>query len=645
LNAQLLVVPPVVALILWVKIDYIKKDMKIRTKLGLTYLSMSFMALVVISFFLYSYFKNALTTEVLNHLESVSSIQKHRIEAIIKQNQERIRLVTSRTQLRLSLDDFIQSRRQEDYDKILLIIKDALDSIPDFNVISILDHTGKVLVSTQDNRLNLDYSEADFYKDAISKNNAEHFFLDEHNNLNLYLTGPMTINDNFIGILLIESDASNIVTSLQDFSGLGETGETMLGRMDTKTNSVEYLSPLRFDHDAALRRHVESNKSKYVMVQALTPNRQLLATAYDYRDQEVLAATDYFQEYGWGLAVKLDKVEALEPVDTLLKYIVLVTLVVMFVIAWVSYVIASIISKPITQLTNVAHDINDGDLQHRADIKTHDELGVLADSFNNMANTLVHAQHDLEKTNRELAQHRDHLEDMVSMRTRELEHTVEELESFSYSVSHDLRGPLRAIDGYAHILMEDFCKQLSDDGNSYLAKIRGSAQRMGELIDDLLELSRINRKSLKRETIDLSKKVNAAIDLLQADSQRTVATIVQPNLHIIGDDSLMDVAVNNLIGNAWKYTGNNPDARIEFGQTQQNGEAVYYVKDNGIGFDNQYNHKMFGAFQRLVRQDEYPGTGIGLATVSRVIKRHGGRIWADGELGKGATFYFTVPPD
>lgn len=619
--------------------------MKIRTKLGLTYLSMSFMALVVISFFLYSYFKNALTTEVLNHLESVSSIQKHRIEAIIKQNQERIRLVTSRTQLRLSLDDFIQSRRQEDYDKILLIIKDALDSIPDFNVISILDHTGKVLVSTQDNRLNLDYSEADFYKDAISKNNAEHFFLDEHNNLNLYLTGPMTINDNFIGILLIESDASNIVTSLQDFSGLGETGETMLGRMDTKTNSVEYLSPLRFDHDAALRRHVESNKSKYVMVQALTPNRQLLATAYDYRDQEVLAATDYFQEYGWGLAVKLDKVEALEPVDTLLKYIVLVTLVVMFVIAWVSYVIASIISKPITQLTNVAHDINDGDLQHRADIKTHDELGVLADSFNNMANTLVHAQHDLEKTNRELAQHRDHLEDMVSMRTRELEHTVEELESFSYSVSHDLRGPLRAIDGYAHILMEDFCKQLSDDGNSYLAKIRGSAQRMGELIDDLLELSRINRKSLKRETIDLSKKVNAAIDLLQADSQRTVATIVQPNLHIIGDDSLMDVAVNNLIGNAWKYTGNNPDARIEFGQTQQNGEAVYYVKDNGIGFDNQYNHKMFGAFQRLVRQDEYPGTGIGLATVSRVIKRHGGRIWADGELGKGATFYFTVPPD
>ncbi|MFN2304157.1 MAG: histidine kinase dimerization/phospho-acceptor domain-containing protein, partial [Anaerolineales bacterium] len=552
--------------------------MKIRTKLGLTYLTMSFLALAFINIFLYSYFKNALTKEALSHLESVSSIQKHRIEAIIEQNLERIRLVTSRTQLRLSLDAYIQTRRREDYEKILIIIKDALASIGDFKVISVLDLNGKVLVSTQDSRLNLDYSDFDFYQVAILKNNAEHFFLDDNNNLNLYLTGPMTINENFIGILLIESDASNIVTSLQDFSGLGQTGESMLGRKDRSGTSAQYLSPLRFDRDAALRRNVELGKLDNVMVKALTAEKQLLATAFDYRGQEVLAATNYLKELGWGLVVKLDKVEALEPVETLVKYIVIITLIVMFVIAWVSYALASIISKPISQLTHVARGINEGDLQHRADIKTQDEVGVLADSFNNMANTLIRTQYDIEKTNRELAEHRDHLEDMVSTRTYELERTIEELEAFSYSVSHDLRSPLRAIDGYAHILMVDFADQLSAEGHSCINKIRSSSQRMGELIDDLLDLSRINRKSLKRRNINLSEKVQAMINNLQVNSQRNVDAIVQPNLQIFADDSLMDVVVSNLIGNAWKYTGKNPDSRIEFGQTLQNGEAVYYVK-------------------------------------------------------------------
>jgi signal transduction histidine kinase len=619
--------------------------MKIRTKLGLTYLTMSFLALAFISIFLYSYLKNALTKEALSHLESVSSIQKHRIESIIEQNLERIRLVSSRTQLRLSLDAYIQTRRQEDYEKIRLIIKDALASIGDFNVISILDFNGKVLVSTQNNRLNRDYSKSDFYQVAIKKNSAEHFFLDDKNNLNLYLTGPMTINENLVGIVLIESDASNIVTSLQDFSGLGQTGESMLGRKDRSNNTAQYLSPLRFDRDAALRRSVELSNLDNVMVQALATEKQLLATTFDYRGHEVLAATNYLKEPGWGLVVKLDKVEALEPVDTLVNYIVLITLIVIFVIAWVSYALASIISKPITQLTDVAHGINEGNLQHRADVRTHDEVGELAHSFNNMANTLIRTQYDLEKTNRELAEHRDHLEDMVAIRTRELERSIEELGAFSYSVSHDLRSPLRAMDGYAHILMEDFAGQLNEEGKSCLDKIRRSAQRMGELIDDLLELSRINRKSLDRKKIDLSEKVKAAINMLQVNSQRNVDVIVQPSLKIFGDDSLMDVVVSNLIGNAWKYTSKSPDARIEFGQTQQNGETVYYVKDNGVGFENQYADKLFGAFQRLVKQDEYPGTGIGLATVSRVIKRHGGRTWAEGELGKGATFYFTVSAD
>ena len=619
--------------------------MKIRTKLGLTYLTVSFLALVVISTSLYVYVKNVLTNDVLNHLNSVSSIQKHRIEAIIAQNLERIRLVTSRTQLRLSLDAYVQTRKPQDYEKIRRIIQDALASIESFNVISILDLKGKVIISTDERRLNHDYHSADFYPVAIKKNNAEHFFLDEDQQLNLYLSGPLLINDNLIGILLIESGASNIVTSLSDFSGLGKTGETILGRQLNQGEAIQYLSPLRFDKAAALRRSVSPDMRDNVMVKALSTPGQRLEYAIDYRGHEVLAATDEIPETHWGLVVKLDKREALEPIRTLVQYLFLVSVIVMIVIVIVSYLLANVISRPIIELTHVAHDINGGNLSNRAVIKTHDEIGELAQTFNNMANTLIHAQHDLLNSNKELESHRDHLEEMVAMRTRELEKSIQELEAFSYSVSHDLRSPLRAIDGYAHILLEDFGMQLPDDGKECFHRIRMAAQRMGLLIDDLLELSNINRKELTRSKIDLSAKVQAVMETLKFTTKRKVECTVQPNLFIYGDESLIDVVVNNLIGNAWKYTGSQAAPQIEFGELRNNESPVYYVKDNGIGFESQYAEKIFGPFQRLVRQDEYPGTGIGLATVSRVIQRHGGRIWAEGELGKGAAFYFTVAPN
>jgi light-regulated signal transduction histidine kinase (bacteriophytochrome) len=176
--------------------------------------------------------------------------------------------------------------------------------------------------------------------------------------------------------------------------------------------------------------------------------------------------------------------------------------------------------------------------------------------------------------------------------------------------------------------------------------MRLAAQRMGALIDDLLNLSRINRGKIVREKIDLSAKVELAISRLDTgNALHRVEFIVQPDLSIYADVALMDIVVDNLIDNAWKYTIKNPSARIEFGAMTMDGKTVYFVRDNGIGFDMQYSDKLFGAFQRLVGNDEYPGTGIGLATVSRVIQRHSGRIWAEGEPGKGAIFYFTVSQD
>lgn len=244
----------------------------------------------------------------------------------------------------------------------------------------------------------------------------------------------------------------------------------------------------------------------------------------------------------------------------------------------------------------------------------------------------------------ELNNYRHHLEDLVAKRTAALEAVNEELESFSYSVSHDLRAPLRAIDGFSLALLEDCAGQLDQSGRDYLQRVRNAAQHMAELIDDLLMLSRVGRGEIKRDAVDLSVLAETAIEKLeQQEPAREGVITIEPNLVVEADERLMRIVLDNLLGNAWKYTSRANPARITFGAEERNGQTVYYVRDNGIGFDMRYAHKLFGAFQRLHRPEEFPGTGIGLATVQRIIHRHQGRIWAQSKPGEGSVFYFVLP--
>jgi PAS domain S-box-containing protein len=218
-----------------------------------------------------------------------------------------------------------------------------------------------------------------------------------------------------------------------------------------------------------------------------------------------------------------------------------------------------------------------------------------------------------------------------------------ELEAFSYSVAHDLRAPLRSIDGFSLALLEDYSGKLDADGQRFLRRVRESAQHMAQLIDSLLSLARITRGVVRSEQVDLSKLANATVGRLTASQpDRNVEFRVSEELTATGDGHLLAVVLENLLGNAWKFTRHQPNAYIEFGSTEQNGRAVFYVRDNGAGFDMAFAPKLFGVFQRLHTAEEFEGTGIGLATVSRIIRRHGGRIWAEGSVGAGATFYFTL---
>jgi PAS domain S-box-containing protein len=235
------------------------------------------------------------------------------------------------------------------------------------------------------------------------------------------------------------------------------------------------------------------------------------------------------------------------------------------------------------------------------------------------------------------------LEKRVAERTNQLEAANRELEAFAYSVSHDLRAPLRGIDGWSQALLEDCHEILNDDGRLYLDRIRKQTQQMGEIIDALLELSRVSRAEMRLQAVDLSSMVGGIAEKLQEDQpERKADFVIEQGICVRADKRLMEIALFNLLDNAWKFAGKQPFARIEFGKKEIDGQVAFFIGDNGAGFDMAYRHKLFGAFQRLHRPSEFPGTGVGLATVQRIVHRHGGRIWAEAEGGRGATFYFTV---
>ena len=302
------------------------------------------------------------------------------------------------------------------------------------------------------------------------------------------------------------------------------------------------------------------------------------------------------------------------------------------------------ISAPILALAETATAASTRqDYSLRAPKFGEDELGTLTDAFNQMLGRI-------EEQKKELQQHAMGLEQRVAERTRELEKRAaellaanNELDAFAYSVSHDLRAPLRSIDGFSQVLLEDYGAQLDDGGRDSLHRVRAASQRMATLIDDLLKLARVTRTEMRTERVDLSGMARDIVgEIERTTPDRQVAFAIAPGLEAEGDAQLLRVVLDNLLRNGWKYTGKQPQPRVEFTAVDENGDRVFVIKDNGAGFDMKYADKLFGVFQRLHSSAEFEGTGVGLATVRRIINRHGGRIWAEGVVDQGATFYFTL---
>lgn len=256
---------------------------------------------------------------------------------------------------------------------------------------------------------------------------------------------------------------------------------------------------------------------------------------------------------------------------------------------------------------------------------------------------LEEQNHALELARDELARSNEALELRVKERTAELRAANEELDAFSHSAAHDLRSPLRAINGYCHILEEDYGDVLGTEGTAALTRINGLTQKMSSLIEKLLKLSHIGRSSLSRSEVDFSALVLTCLEeLQQGDPGRNAEMLVEPGMTVQADAGLLKIALDNLIGNCWKFTSKVPQTKIEVGRTHFHGEPVFFVRDNGAGFDPAFADRLFKPFIRMHADSEFPGTGLGLATVHRIVTRHGGRIWAESSVNQGATFYIAL---
>jgi signal transduction histidine kinase len=319
--------------------------------------------------------------------------------------------------------------------------------------------------------------------------------------------------------------------------------------------------------------------------------------------------------------------------DTALQIVGIVAAATFFLMALISYRMIRRMVTSLRELSDGVERLARGDFSREIEVSPGDEIGDLAREANRTATRLREFR---DQTQSMLAE--------VQRQARAAETANKELEAFSYSVSHDLRAPLRAIDGFSQALVEDEADKLSREAREHLDRIRGGAQRMGELIDDLLRLSRVSRGEFHRDTVNVSDLATQVLaELRRRDPARTVELIVQDDASAFADSRLVRILLENLLGNAWKFTGKASAPRIEFGVKTEGGERVFFVRDNGAGFDMKYVNRLFGAFQRLHRENDFPGTGIGLATAQRIVLRHGGRIWVEAEIGRGAAFYFTLP--
>ncbi len=636
--------------------------MSIRLKLTIMFLVFVLIPSLFVSVLTFTSYKNSLETIHLSTLQDIAAFKADKIETYFAGLKANIEVAQGYYNIKKNLP--VLTRLVHDpINPQFLDAKKMLDeqlqhmqSVLGLSDIMLVSSKGRVVYSSSPAHYSKDFMNIlpDTKQKAFAEGKNSVYFSDvflskvEGNRFAMLVTAPaFDFDDAFIGVIAFEIDMSSLYKLIQDVTGLGDTGEVLLGKKIG--NEVVYLNPLRHDPEAALKKSISMGGALGGPIQEAVQGRKGAGRLIDYRGKKVIAAWRYIPFLDWGMVAKIDTKEAFAEVINLRNLVLIILLIVFVLCGIIAFSIAQSISAPIKTLSKGAEIIGSGNLDYKIGSNLKDEIGQLSRTFDKMTVDLKKVTASRDELNSEIAE-RKRAEEKILRLNRDLKHHItqleesnKELEAFSYSVSHDLRSPLRGIDGFSQALLEDYADKLDEEGKDYLQRVRAGSQRMAQLIDDLLNLSRVTRREMNRGPVNLSKIAKDIADnLRKLDPERKVEFVISEGLTSKGDERLLRAAMENLFSNAWKFTGVHQQGRIEFDMAQRDGQPVYFIKDDGAGFDMTYVEKLFRPFQRLHSPSDFPGTGIGLATVQRIIHRHGGRVWIEGAVEKGATVYFTL---
>lgn len=615
------------------------RNFKITSKFILWFLFISSVPLIIATYISYNVSRKMLKEEVANTLFVAADNKVSQIEAYLLRKKKDGAELFSLQETIEAVENFSQEfkpmfsyyQKLFGYDDILLINPDGY---------VIFSAEGKIynqslyeMALTERSELTDVFIKA---KEAqeIEVSNFERY--PQTKKIGVFIAIPVLKGPRLIAVAVVQVGSQGLYEFVQDYTGLGATGETIL--VSKIKDEAVFIAPLRFYPEAAFNKKIKLGSRQEIDIQKSLQETKGSGIFMDYRDRKTLSVWRYLPAFRLGVVVKMDIDEVFASADRLRDTLSRIGFILLAVVIFMAIFIAHSVSMPIKELTRASKMISAGNLSARAKVEAQDEIGELAQSFNQMTDSLLEAKANVEQKKTELEEQK-----------RLLEEVNKELDSFVYTVSHDLRAPLRGIDGLVDFLQQDYQDKLDSQGRDYLQKIRSAANRMKMLIDDLLTLSRLSRIKNPYEDVDMEELLKSITARLEFDIKKyNVELNIAADLPFMRCDRIkIGEAFFNLISNAIKFSSKNNAAnpKVEIGYSRKDKMHEFYVRDNGIGIDKKHHTDIFAIFKRLHKESEYEGSGAGLSIVKRIISDHNGLIWIDSELGKGATFYFTIPKD
>ncbi len=596
-------------------------SLKLKTQILTIFILTSIAIVVVTGYLYYSHIQNVLIEQNINELKAVSKAKSARVNSIIQNKIVELEILRRSPLIRSELYKYVANVDSNGINKIALynnIIR-SKEAIEGINRLMILDSAGNVVISANPIRtLKSNYSD---YKSVSSfsdkgKVNIEYRY-NEHEELVLCLAGY--IDSKYI--LLIENDVNNIISVTEEYTGLGNTGETAIFYVDEEGNMV-YLTPLRFYNKAFLK---EVKNSENLNIQdGIKKGVMIYSNILDYRNKRVVAAVNDINKTEWKIMTKMDVSETMTYMEKLRQMTIIASVSITLGVSLLIYLFAYFFVKPINDLAAAAEEISHGNLNKRVVIKSSkNELGQLASSFNKMTNSLVAAQKDLQN------------------KLNELNRSNNALDKFAHVVSHDIKAPLNSIEGLANLLKLELKGKIGDEEMELVLKIHEQSRKTKEMIKGILEFAELKTQKGITEQVDLNEVVENIRSVL--DIPGHIKLLVVDRLPIVNIEKILIYQVfQNLISNSVKYIDKS-EGLIRISCATENGVHKFILSDNGRGIDKEYQTKIFDIFNTGQATKGYDSTGVGLSIVKSIIEEKGGSIWVESIKGDGATFYFNLP--